>query len=111
MTATRAFSRFTSVTVIVAFATVTILAVCCAALGAPATGGLLLGDGTCSVSSPNAYALVGPSAGSPKIAMALSATRGMPLLLGITGEIEVRDIIDSAEQPDSPDPLHERIRA
>ncbi|MBU4556147.1 MAG: hypothetical protein KJ747_04685 [Actinobacteria bacterium] len=111
MTAARAFSRLTSATVIVAVATFTVLAVCCAAFGAPATGGIMPGEDACSINSPGLYALVGPSAESTKIAMALSATHGMPLLLGIAGGIEVGDALDAGDQPDSPDPRHERIRA
>lgn len=109
--AVRTFSRFTSATVIVALVAITVLAVCCVVLGASATGGLMVADGACAISSHGSYARVGPSAESPQIAMALSATPGTQLLLGIIREIEVRDALDPAELPDSPDPRHGRIRA
>lgn len=110
MSQVRAFSRFTSVAVIVAIVAITVLMTCGAAFGAPTNGGGPSGSDACAVGSHDSLAAAGISAESPKIILALSAVVPSGTQIGIPQGIANRGAGLSAELPPPSDPRHGRIR-
>ena len=112
VTAASTFGRFTSATMIATLVAITVLAVCCGALGAVATSGHMVGDSGCAISSTGSRSLAGTFVeSSPRIVAALSATAGGSLLLGGPEGIDGKGVVGSNELPSPADPRHGRTRA
>lgn len=109
MSQVRAFSRFTSVAVIVAIVAITVLMTCGAAFGAPMTGDTMPGSSACPVGSHDSLgsAVV---AESPMITLGLFAILPTGVGVGIPQGFGSQSAAISAELPPPPDPRHGRIR-
>lgn len=110
MSQVRAFSRFTSVAVIVAIVAITVLMTCGAAFGAPMTGETMPGSSACPVGSHDSLGSAAVSAESPTITMGLSAVLQTRVLVGIPQGLGSQNAAISAELPPPSDPRHGRIR-
>jgi hypothetical protein len=106
----RAFSRFTSVAVIVAIVAITVLMTCGAAFGAPMTGETMPGSSACPVGSHDSLGSAALSAESPTTTVALSAVLPTGVYLGVPRGIGSQSAAISAELPPPSDPRHGRIR-
>lgn len=110
MSQVRAFSRFTSLAVIVAVVAITVLMTCGVAFGAPMNCGAPSGSDACAVGSHDSLAAAGVSTESPKITPALSAVVSSGTRLGVPQGIANRGAGLWAELPPLSDPRHGRIR-
>ena len=102
----RAFSRLTSVAVILALLALTVVAVCCVAMAAPVNGGTPVGSAACELDTQGTISLVAEAPTLPLLLSAMLAV-GIGLAVRAFGSVPT---LAMAELPSSGDPRHGRTR-